>query len=395
MYVPVLRRVFPALVLIFALFFPLRAGAQYLLTAVSPPPQFSHDDLWNLSITRSNIADGYTQFYIALRIFNQNNQLEVKTNSANISLTNTVTVINLGNISTVQPFTMNYYNGTLLQQVIASGGLFPSGTYNIDFTLFGRPTDGTFTELGNYSYQTIVDALWPPMLLSPEDEDTLDTQMPIFTWTPAFSSAYTGTITYSLLLVEVMSGQTKEQAIMSNEKMYAKSGLISTFDVYDGFPLPNSNKRYAWMVTANAGLQTLNSQVWAFVLATNPAFNNLPSNYFARLSPDPGSFVYKANNMKLHILYDEEYVLPTGYTNLNYKIYDHTGRVVASSFSASPLNYPIIKGTNYISLDCQALGLQSSGISYLLEVQNLKGEKGYLRFKPATVTQPDNPNPEN
>ena len=51
------------------------AYAQYLLTAVSPPSPFTHDDLWNLTVTRSNTQDNYSKFYIALRIYDGQSQL--------------------------------------------------------------------------------------------------------------------------------------------------------------------------------------------------------------------------------------------------------------------------------------------------------------------------------
>lgn len=373
---------------ILALFLPLymvltNVQAQYLLTAISPPPQFTHDDLWNLSITRTNTQDNYTQFYLGLRIYNTTGQLEVKTNSSNFSLNQNVTVINIGNINTVQPFTINYYNGTLLQQVIASGGLFPAGTFLIQFTLFGRPTDGVFTELADFNYEVIVDALWPPILLLPEDRDTITVPNPILTWTPAFSTAFTGNITYSLTLVKIMPGQTKEQAIVSNPTYYKQNSLYSTFDVYNGLGL-ETGFAYAWRVHAQVGGQLLPSQVWEFTLAGTPSLNPvLTTNIFSKLAVEPDGFVYLAKNMKLNVLYDEEYDLPSGYTNLNFKIYDHTGIAVASSTSGGG-QYPIQKGSNYLSLSCTQLGLQQSN-TYLLEISNLKNEKFYLRFKPQNL----------
>lgn len=359
--------------------------AQYLLTAISPPSQFTHDDLWNLSVTRTNTGDNYTQFYIALRIFNGSGQLEVKTNSATISLSQSVTVVNIGNIHLVKPFTINYYNATMLQQVIASGGLFPPGTYNVQYTLYGRPSDGEFIELADFALEAIVDAIWPPMLLTPEDGDTISVPNPILTWTPAFSSAFPGQIRYSLTMVKILPGQTKEQAITANPSFYKQNELWATFDVYSGSTPLDTGQRYAWQVSADAGGLPMHTEVWAFVMAGTPAVNpSLLGSTYAELGMDPESFVYKAKNMKLLIKYDEEYVLPNGYTNLNYQVYDHTGRVVASSATGG--QFPISKGANYIGLNCTQLGLQQNQV-YLLEITNLKNEKRYLRFRPQNIIQ--------
>lgn len=379
----IVRLITVTVVLFFA---SLTIRAQYLITAVSPPPQFTHDDLWNLTITRTNTGDVYSQFYIALRIFNVSGQLEVKTNSATIALSQNVTVVNIGNLNVVKPFTINYYNGTLLQQVIASGGLFPAGTYNVQFTLFGRPSDGEFTELADYSLQAVVDALWPPMLLSPDDGDTISVPNPILTWTPAFSTSFTGQIRYALTMVKVLPGQTKEQAISANTIFYKQNELFTTFDVYMGSTPLDTGQRYAWQVSADAGGSPMYTEVWAFVMAGTPAPNPaFADNGFAELSMEPESFVYKAKNMKLHLRYEEEYALPSGYTNLNYKIYDHTGRVISASAN-SGIQYPIIKGMNFLSMSCTQHALQQGQV-YLLEISNLKNEKWYLRFKPQSIIQ--------
>jgi len=310
---------------------PFTVRAQYLITAISPPPQFTHDDLWNLTITRTNTGDNYTQFYIALRIFNNSGQPEVKTNSATLPLSNAVTVINTGNIADVKPFTINYYNATVLQQVVASGGLFPPGVWNIDFTLYGRPSDGEFTELASYSYPLIVDALWPPMLLSPADRDTVQTPNPILTWTPAFSTYLSGNITYNLRVVPIFTGQTKQQAISSNLPAYQESGIPMPLQIYPNTAQPlDSNTSYAWQAEGFSGSSSLGqSEVWEFCYCFRapdstvygtvlykltdrrdavPAIldlNYLPLTYNEEYSPEDQVFRFTIRNQEGRIVADE------------------------------------------------------------------------------------------
>jgi len=363
----------------------LKVNGQYTLTAISPPPQFTHEDLWNLSLTRSNLNDGISQFLLGLRIYDNSYSLEMKANSSVFNINGNSMLINLSNLNSIKPFTIQYYNGTTLQSVISSGGLFPPGYYNIEFVLMGKPSDGEFVELANYTYQTMVDALWPPMLVNPVDKEILQTTSPTLMWTPAFSTNFSGTILYKLKIVEIKDGQSKEQAIKSNSEFYTKNGIIETFH-----PLPtplDMEKTYAWMVEAYLNSLVLNSEVWEFsfeeVMQTKSLINTSnPDNEYADLSFDKpeSAFVYVANNEKLKFRYFEEYNLPLTYQSLQYKIIDYKGNVVIQNqcSGVSPCN--IGKGINYITINTNTLGL-TLGNYYLLEVSNLKNEKWYLRFK--------------
>lgn len=367
----------------------LQGYSQYSITAFSPPPQFTHDDLWNLTVTRANLNDGFSQFTIGLRIFNSSNQLEVKTNSAIIALNTNSFSVNLANISTVKPFTIAYYNGTVLQQVISNGGLFPSGVYNIQFFLTGKPSDGDFIELANFTMQVTVDAVWPPLLVSPYDNDTINTTTPTLIWTPAFSSSFTDFIYYNVDLVEVLAGQSKEQAILRNKKIYSGNMLPSTFHLVES-PL-NIDKTYAWRVKASLGSLELYSQIWVFKIPLSPINFNIPDNGYVELTPTPGAFIYLAKNNKLFVRYDEEYNLPSTHANLQYKIYDYKGRVIVQNSCTGVSPCVISSEVNYILFNLTTLGLES-GKFYLLEVSNLKGEKLYVKFRPHTgATQPYDP----
>lgn len=353
--------------------------SQYNLIAISPPPLFTHEDLWNLSITRTNMLDGFDQFSIGLRIYNSNYDLEVKSNSATFSITTGSMLINLGNLNTIKPFSIQYYNSTTLQSIVSSGGLFPSGTYNIEFILLGRPSDGEFTELSSFNYQTVVETLWPPLLVTPFDNDTINTTTPTLVWSPAFSSTFMSSIQYKLNLVQIFEGQSKEQALMSNASTYMRNGLMGTFHSVT-VPL-KFNNNYAWSVEAHLGTQILNSQIWQFSLFDDPFPIGRSDNSFAELNPIPGSFIYIAENMKLKIRYEEEYNLPSSFQNINFKIFDFKGNVIVQNVCTGVTPCIINKGINYITLNTQTLGLVK-GSFYLLEVSNLKNEKWYLRFSP-------------
>lgn len=376
------RLFFTLCVPVLLLFSAYRCSAQYVLTAIAPPPQFGHDDLWNLSITRSNMSDGYTQFYIALRIFNANSVPQLKTNSATLSLNNALTLVNIGNINDVKPFTMNYYNATVLQQVIASGGLFPAGEWNVDFTLYGRPSDGEFTELANYNYVLIVDAIWPPMLLSPADGDTVQTPNPILTWTPAFSTYTQGSVTYILKVAPIFYGQTAQQAITANFPVYTESNIPMPLQMYPYTAQAlDSNERYAWQVEGRAdGLSLGSSEVWefCFCFADLVQVQDTQRYYFTAFTQSEND-LYRVHDGNIYAQFYMDYQ-----SSGDNKIHMRALKPDGTPLHGDELEFDAEFGYNrYIISQCDLhLPAQSTEPYYVLQLRNSRGEIRIIRFVP-------------
>jgi len=350
--------------------------SQYVLTCIAPPPQFSHDDLWNLTITRVNLLDNYAQFYIAMRIYNGQNQLEVKTNSATLGLPGVLTVINLGTIAQVQPFTINYYNGSTLQQVISSGGIFPPGTYNVDFALYGRPNDGEFTELAGVSVQVIVDALWPPMLLSPPDGDSIQTPNPVLTWTPAFSTYLSGFVTYRLRVTEIFSGQSKQQAISSNLPQHMENNVPMPLLMYPNTAQPlDTGKRYAWQVEGRIGLISLgHSEVWEFCYCFPQQVQTIYNGYYYKLTEHPQSQFERVKGNVIPVAFPEKYVPMGG--KLVFRLKNMAGSLLADE---QDFDAPKKIGLNKYQIDlCSANDLNIADGNYTFEFPTEGRQTYYL-----------------
>jgi len=371
----------PIWLLVLALVFTVPASAQYTLTPTNPPPNFVFNDLWQFTVTRS-MNDNYVQFYVSLRVTNASNGLQVKSNTATFALPVGVTYFNTTNISTLQPFSTSYYNGTLLQQVVASGGTFPPGVYNVAYTLYGKAKDGDFTTLADETIQTEVETMWPPMLLTPEDEEVIDTPYPLLTWTPAFSSTASQAIVYDLQMVLMLPGQNAVQAAKSNPGLFTQKDIPATMLSYPSTAEAlKPGSKYAWFVSAKSGKESLGqSQIWSFEMGQkiDPL---MPDEPYVELFTVPAPYVYKAAFGKLRIKYVEEYILPGPDDYLQFKIYNWMGKVV---YAHTDLGTPISikKGHNYIQINVASLALSGVGGTgpYLLEVYNHKNEKQYVRF---------------
>ena len=103
--------------------------------------------------------------------------------------------------------------------------------------------------------------------------------------------------------------------------------------------------------------------------------------YYGKLVKELDASFYVAEDNQLRFVYEEEYN-PTQ-TTLKYKIYDEFDNAVAVSSQTNGLavNY----GENFISLDLGPDGFNLTRSYYILEVENEKQEKWYLRFFPTEI----------
>lgn len=353
--------------------------AQYIITPIQPPPNFTFNDLWHLSVVRS-AADDNSEFYITLRVFDATNALKVKSNTRVLALPLGSYYYNLSNVSLLEPFTTSFYDTYVLQQAVSSGGAFPAGTYNLVYTLYGRALDGEFAPLTESTSQGLVEAMWPPMLLSPPDGDSIDTQYPLLTWTPAFSSGYNGQINYTLKLVELLPGQNPNQAIFSNPLFFTQNNIPATLLTYPpSAQLLDTTKVYAWQVHADAqGVYLGSSEIWTFTFKnpTPPREINKSQPFFLLSRTQKSEYVV-VNDGVLRLSHVEK--LNDVDEKLNFVIVDQQGKKVADQTNldkVSTVGYNKIK----ISLCSQSTGFNLPKGYYSIRIRSQSGIKYYLNF---------------
>ena len=362
-------------------FISIKSFSQYVITPIAPPQTFSFNDLWHLTLVRA-MADNNTQFYISLRVFDGANQLKIKSNTAVVSLPAGSHYYNLSNISSLQPFTTSYYDAGILQQTINTGGNFPPGIYHLLYTLYGKTADGEFMPLSEDAIEAVVDVLWPPMLLSPSDGEIIETQYPILTWTPAFSSSYLGQITYTLKLVELFPGQNIYQAITANPLYFTQNNIPVTMLPYPpSAQLLDTSKTYAWQIHADAqGSPMGSSEIWSFTWK-NKSKAAIPvdiKSYFKLYNKLSADFV-QINTPFLPIVTEERYS-PTSSLGIRFSILDERMKIVGTEKDFDAI---IKAGFNkYLIPVCSSEGKISLGKGkYFLSVELEKKEKKHLAFE--------------
>ncbi len=229
----------------------------------------------------------------------------------------------------------------------------------------------------------VIEALYPPVLIYPCGE-TITTLYPTFTWTPAFLTSSTS-IEYCLRIVEIYTGQTAYQAIMSNPSFYEECNIPVTMLNYP--PAANPivpDQPYAWQVTATInGVPVVSSNICEFIY-TLPDSNIVDSTIsYAKLSTEENQNYYTAKTNLLPFIYHyNDYSVQVG-DSIQFEIIDEeTNQVIKKTGDNIAIGpYIIVFGENYYHFDLSSCGLNlEENKYYMLRVSGPKSTKYYLRF---------------
>ncbi|MBM3322396.1 hypothetical protein FJY69_02810, partial [candidate division WOR-3 bacterium] len=127
-------------------------------------------------------------------------------------------------------------------------GAIPEGKYSYYVRL--EP------ELAEHSIGFEVRRLVPPRLVSPADRANIEQseRWPDFVWTPGSVRSYGES--YEVRVVEVLRGQSAEEAVAANRPWFEQTGLARTTLRYPLQARPlEAGRRYAWQVSAARGRQ--------------------------------------------------------------------------------------------------------------------------------------------
>ena len=159
------------------------------------------------------------------------------------------------------------YDHSIEELAIRTGRL-PEGKYRICLRL---ESESGALLLDNQCAEFTIVYPDPPYLVYPSNEESITNPYPLLQWTPVqVPIGYQ--VHYSLLIAEILEGQSPYQALAANYPQYRNDNILTTSQLYpiDALPL-KKGLRYAWQVqvlddkgyppSANNG----RSEVWTFL----------------------------------------------------------------------------------------------------------------------------------
>jgi len=231
------------------------ALAQVTVRLHEPPPgRINIEDLWWVDITNRD-GSTYHRVYLHGEVHERDRGLVYRANSNEFDLPPGLTTKRLRDIRLRDQWYLPGYEAFLYRT-----GTIPAGEYTLIVTLVPLGVGDT--------NEMTVKAPGSPRLLSPRDGATLASResYPLFTWSPPVPRPDRATC--ELTITQILSGQSKEEAIAANPPWFRQRGLTGSALRY---PIRarrlELRQQYAWQVRSfSAGVPGGASEVWSFVI---------------------------------------------------------------------------------------------------------------------------------
>lgn len=241
-----------------------KAHAQVNMTLQVPPAGvLVKNQLWNLILVNSGSSNLLVQVNLVL-LDVQTNQPVITATSAPVSLGKGAKQLQVRDLSPIQ----YAYSIPAARVDMDPNGMLPAGRYQACYTVV-NVEKGNITLVEN-CIQVNVDPLSPPLLNTPANEDKLMTSYPQFTWLPPTPLGLFNDLGYAIVVVEVLPGQGKADAIQQNIPLNA---TVYTKNMFWNYPAStralDTGRLYAWRVVAlNSNKPVALSDIWTFRVAT-------------------------------------------------------------------------------------------------------------------------------
>jgi hypothetical protein len=265
------------------------------------------------------------------------------------------------------------------KEIITKTGTAPEGTYTI--CILAKNESGDIVGMENCIIQPIIlTANSEIILVSPDNDATIEDPSPLFIWSPPMPAPKTHD-NYDLKIVELQKGQSLEDAIKRNTVFFEEKGIIATQYKYAAKgPLLKKDVKYAWVVKAGEIL----SGVWSFTITvqdSNPTpqkETNLISvlKYYYELRNEPSNNYLEISKDTLNIQFYNNYASTD---KIITNIYDVESNALIKPRVNADSKMKNINGLNRIHINLKNYYLQP-GRKYQIKVSDYKSNY-YLNFK--------------
>jgi hypothetical protein len=275
---------------------------------------------------------------------------------------------------------INYLNADIAEIELKTG-TYPSGQYRICIwsTCVTADCDGAGEYAGSIEnpvcVQVNVENPTPLLLSYPGDNSEIEETRPVYTWIPPAPVSGIGGLNYKMVLVEMMDGQSKSDALAMNRALIEAEGLPnSVFSHPADINALEEGKWYAWQVQAYVGSTYIaSSEQWKFKVKKDTIdYKKLPNNLsYIDISKQNGSSIYYAIGvLKLKYLVR----LETG--NVNLVITNTNGESIEITQKVFKIN----PGDNRLDLNLEDEYKFKNGETYVLQGTLLNGELFIVKF---------------
>jgi hypothetical protein len=227
---------------------------------------FNTKEALNLIVTNGTTKPFNVIFNGRIKDASGQTVVEFKSHEATLSLG--ATIFSPQNISFSET---QYYNNDIAE-IEASSGSYPSGNYSICVWATCTTPDCNGTGSDNVSHlepkciQIHIENPTPLLLATPENEAEIETTRPLYTWIPPSPVAGSASLNYTMILVELLDGQSISDALTQNRPLIELEGIGNPALMHPSdIPELEKGKWYAWQVQAYVGKTPIaKSEQWKF-----------------------------------------------------------------------------------------------------------------------------------
>jgi len=215
------------------------ANAQIIVQLELPPPfKFKIEDLWKLTITNPAAPLNVYLYATAIRI--KDDVLLAEATSSVFTLPAGVKRVNAAEIS---PINVEKHSDEI-EKTLDRFGTLPDGDYRICVNVVSVESN---LVIGFDCTEVSILTLTQPELLSPMNKEVVLDVFPVFNWLPAFAIPLGSSVTYSLVITEILERQTPEYSMIANPPWFVENNIRNNLFRYPlgARPLING-QRYAW-----------------------------------------------------------------------------------------------------------------------------------------------------
>lgn len=352
-------------VFLWVMFCSLSVRAQFSMSVQLPPGGLvQKEQLWNLVII--NNARDVAELTLQLHLQDaQSGQVVFSAVTGKLVMGKGAKMIK---VSDVQPVSYSY----VLSDFAAN--YLPMGAYLACYQLISS-SDQKEIPVAEECVRINIDPLSPPILSSPSDKSVVSTPYPQFLWMPPTPFEMFSSLSYDLLVTEVLPGQSPAEAIQMNTPVYSKTELRQPYESYaSSFARLDTGKLYAWQVVARNGMNyAAKTEVWTFRVA--------PPSWVQLLIEQTPFIKMRRDN-------PEKGIAPNGILKLSYTnettdsvIVVHLLDLSSSTKQETAFELKVSRGENLIQQDVRKLLQAKEGTVYEAYILNSRKERWRMLFE--------------